>query len=232
IRRGPVGKLWGAIFGVTLLGCGLLFVVAPFFGWWLPEGVSTHSGHVDFLFYVILAITGFFFVLTEAILVYFIIRFAAPETGREPMARPKLEEHTINAIKKVIPNEHRLELAWTIVPAAILLYIAFAQVSTWADMKFVSRMPSPEQRQIGVSARQFEWRMRYPSPKTFDAMKTDKQLAARWFNRPEIDDVHVVNELHVWTNEKGTKNDDYPGFVCWLSTIDVQHNLNLPNFRV
>jgi cytochrome c oxidase subunit 2 len=210
----------------------LLFVVAPFVGWWLPEGVSTHSPHVDFLYYVILAITGFFYVLTEAILVYFIIRFAAPETGREPMARPKLEEHTVALVKKVIPNEHRLELAWTIVPAAILLYIAFAQVSTWAEMKFISRMPSPEQRQIAVSARQFEWRMRYPSPSTFDEMKTDKKIAANWFNRPQIDDVHVVNELHVWTNEKGQKNDDFPAFVCWLSTLDVQHNLNLPHFRV
>src|SRR5262249_22643882 len=152
----------------------------------------------------------------EAILVYFIIRFAAPETGREPMARPKLEEKTVALVKKVIPNEHRLELAWTIVPAAILLYIAFAQVSTWAEMKFISKMPAPKQTQLVVSARQFEWRMRYPSPRTSDAMKSDEDLAKKWFNRPEIDDVHVVNELHVWTNEDGKTNDDFPAFVCWL----------------
>ena len=35
----------------------------------------------------------------------------------------------------------RLEMAWTIVPAALLLYIAIAQVETWADVKYVSRMP-------------------------------------------------------------------------------------------
>ncbi len=227
-----MGKWWGLLFGVTILGCLLLFVVAPFVGWWLPEGVSTFAPHVDSLFYIILAVTGFFFVLTEGLLVYFMIRFGSRADGEPVRARPPLEEKTVAAIKKVIPNEHRLELAWTIVPAAILLYIAFAQVSTWAEMKYQSRMPHPDQKQLAVSARQFEWRMRYPHPDTFAKMKTDKKLSGSWFRNPQIDDVHVVNELHVWTNEKGTKNDDFPAWVVYLSTIDVQHNLNLPNFRV
>ena len=57
-------------------------VVAPFVrGWWLPKDVSTFGGGIDGLFYLILGITGFFFVLTEAILVYALIRYAG-QPGR------------------------------------------------------------------------------------------------------------------------------------------------------
>jgi cytochrome c oxidase subunit 2 len=235
-----VAKWWGALFGVTLLGCFLLFLVAPFVGWWLPEGASTFAPQVDSLYYIILGITGFFFVLTEGLLVYFMIRFGAPELGQPVKARPALEEKTVAAIKKIIPNEHRLELAWTIVPAAILLYIAFAQVSTWADMKYQSQMP-PElhdkhiDQQLVVSARQFEWRMRYPSPETIKKWQESPKLGKNWFRNPELDDVHVVNELHCFTDkekEGSNSHTDFPAFVVYLSTLDVQHNLNLPNFRV
>ena len=62
-------KFWSILFGGTMLGALLLFVVAPFVGWWLPKNVATFGGGIDGLYYLILAITGFFFVLTEAILV-------------------------------------------------------------------------------------------------------------------------------------------------------------------
>ena len=56
-----MGKWWSVLFAVVMLACGGLFFVAPFVGWWLPEGVSTHAWDVDMLFYIILGITGLFF---------------------------------------------------------------------------------------------------------------------------------------------------------------------------
>jgi cytochrome c oxidase subunit 2 len=240
-----VAKLWGLLFGVTILGCLLLFVVAalPGVGWWLPEGVSDFSDDVDRLYYVILAITGFFFILTEAILVFFMIRFGARHGRADQPAppTPAFETGFVNAVKKVIPNEHRLELAWTIVPAAILLYIAFAQVGTWMEMKYQSRMPDLEAEApplpVAVSARQFEWRMRYPSPELWEKIKSapaqeKRKLIENWSRTPQMDDVHVPNELHVWTNEGANGREELPPFVVYLSTIDVQHNSNLPHFRI
>src|SRR5437879_382433 len=72
----PVGRGWSIVFAVVMFACGASFVAAPFMGWWLPEGVSNHSDHVDALFYIILAITGFFFILTEALLVVFMFQYA------------------------------------------------------------------------------------------------------------------------------------------------------------
>lgn len=236
-----MAKWWSLLFGVVIIACTMLFVISPFVGWWLPGGFSTHSGDVDFLFYIILWVTAFFFLLTEGLLVVFMFKFTArgdtsTAEGKHP---PGMEfaDRLSRPFKKYIPNEQRLELIWTAIPAFILLLLAVGQIPSWARIKYISQMPPLEQGktvplQIAVSARQFEWRMRYPSPETWKRWKDDPKLAKQWAINPEIDDVHVANELHVWGPAKDAPLEKYPAFVCHLSTIDVQHNLNIPHFRV
>jgi cytochrome c oxidase subunit 2 len=132
------------------------------------------------------------------------------------------------------------------VPAAILLYIAFAQVGTWAEAKYKSRMPAPGVQhainnpqgsvpvQAALSARQFEWRFRYPSLANWqkwqkgsqeakDAFKGWEKQAFKLREPGQQDDVHVVNELHVI---KGRP------VVVYVSTLDVLHSFNVPVMRV
>jgi cytochrome c oxidase subunit 2 len=237
-----VNKFWSILFGVTMAACGLSFVVAPFVGWWLPDGFSTHANAVDNLFYLILYITGFFFFLTEAILVVFMFIYAA-EGGPKP-ARSSGWPGMLKPLESVLHDSHRIEMAWTLVPAIILLLIAFVQVDTWADVKYQSRMPRmPDDAKkdekgkaivplpVDISARQFEWRVRYPHParikKWHDGLgagspepRKDYESFAR---TPQFDDVHDVNELHVWK--------DHPA-VVFLSTRDVIHSFNIPIMRV
>ncbi len=111
-----MGKGWSIFFGVILLACFLSLVIAPFMGWWLPKNIASFGPDVDFLFYIILYLTGFFFVLTEAILVFVMWKYTYDPNRKATYAH----------------GNHRLEVLWTIVPAAILLYIAFAQVPAWA----------------------------------------------------------------------------------------------------
>jgi cytochrome c oxidase subunit 2 len=223
-----VGKFWSIVFAVVLLACGLSFVAAPFMGWWLPAGRSTHAGSVDLLFYVILWITAFFFFLTEAILVVFIFLYAGGDgtargnraTGWPGPLRPRAG---------VLHDQHRVEMAWTIIPALILLYIAFAQIGTWADVKYQSRQPKG--MQMEVSARQFEWRIRYPHPdrvekwleKANDAVKEVQDDYKSFARHPQADDVWLVNELHVWKDQAA---------VIHLGTRDVLHSFNIPVMRV
>lgn len=210
-----MGKGWAWLFGVVLMATFLIWFAAPFYGWWLPENVSSYGGGADNLFYIILAFTGFFFVLTEVVLVYAMAKFAY---------RPgEKSEYT--------HGNHRLEVLWTAVPAAILLFIAFAQVGVWSDIKYRSRMPSPDLT-ISVTGRQWEWRLRYTAqPGTFsypDAAdgaaraNVDRQARA-WAESPQIDDVHLANEIHCW---KGAN------VKLWLRTVDVIHSFTMPNLRI
>jgi cytochrome c oxidase subunit 2 len=229
-----VGKWWSVLFAVVMILCGGLFVVAPFVGWWLPQGVSTHSASVDYLFYVILAITGFFFVLTEALLCVFMYKYASgQDKTTDAPAAPGFAAQLFKPVTSLLNDQHKVEMAWTLVPAIILLYIAFAQVNTWANVKYQSRMPTLQEKktplQAAVSARQFEWRVRYPSSARFEQWlknKDEVEVArdyASFAKAEQKDDVHLVNQVHVIKENP---------VIVHLSTRDVIHSFNLPHLRV
>jgi cytochrome c oxidase subunit 2 len=208
-----VQKGWSVLFAVILIASFLIWFAAPFYGWWLPDNISSFGPGVDNLFYIILGFVAFFFVLTEVVLVYGMWKF----TGHN--------EKTVYT-----HGNHRLEILWTAVPAAILLFIAFAQIGVWEKIKYQSRMPPPKLT-VSVLARQWEWRLRYPLDNgrfSYDA--DDKKAAAEahrkgraWAENSFIDDVHATNELHAW------KNADVK---VWLRTLDVLHSFTLPNLRL
>jgi len=218
-----VQKGWSILFGVVLLASFLIWFAAPYFGWWLPENVSSSGGGADLLFYLILGFTGFFFILTEVVLVYAMWKFSY---------RPGEKSQYTH-------GDHKLEIVWTAVPAAILLFIAFAQIPAWSEMKIRAwpRITKPETAPpphvvVSVTARQWEWRMRYAAETNrFYYEKTDseeqikeKQREARfWADNPEIDDLHLGNELHVW--EKADVR-------VYLRTLDVLHSFTIPNLRL
>ncbi len=223
-------KLWSILFGVVMLGCAVGFGIAPWMGWWMPTGISSHAHDVDFLFDIILYITAFFFFLTEGILVYFLWQYASAD-GKRPVAPTAELPGFIKPLSGLLTNQHHVELAWTLVPAAILIYIAVAQVDTWANIKYESRKQHTESDsaslQVALSARQFEWRFRYPSKERYENWLKDKAGTKKDFDSfgkvPQADDVHVVNELHIYQDHQ---------VVVLLTTRDVIHSFNLPNFRV
>jgi cytochrome c oxidase subunit 2 len=220
-------KWWSVLFGVMMLAALGLFIVAPFAGWWLPKNIASFGDRVDNLFYLILAITGFFFVLTEALLVYFMYVYAGrPQAPEHPVGHHYAEKKVFwtsmfksiaRPVSALLHDQHRVELAWTLVPGFILLYIAFAQVSAWQDIKDPANMPKKPDHTLAVSARMFEWRVRYPVE-----TPVPKEMAS-WAANPHADDIHVVNEIHVW---KGADVKMY------LQTKDVIHSFYIPNLRL
>ena len=213
-------KWWSLFFAAVLLAELGLFAVAPFVGWWLPPlgNAETFGREIDNLFYLILGFTTFFFVLTEAILVVAMWRYAG-RAGRRAV---------------YVHGNHKLEMAWTVVPAGILLFIAFAQIAAWADIKYAARMRPPH-HVIEVSGRQFEWRLRYPAPDVRDQMtiegdseagpKERKDRAEAWGNDTlgYSTDFHVVNEVHTWTGANTR---------LYLKSRDVLHSFFLPHMRL
>jgi cytochrome c oxidase subunit 2 len=216
-----VDKWWSVLFGVVLGAAFALYAVAPFTGWWLPKNIASYGGEVDYLFYIILFLTGFFYVLTEVILVWAMYRYSGKPGHKASYSH----------------GNQKLELLWTLVPAVILVYIAVAQISAWERIKYQARAPQPDQI-VQVYARQWEWRMRYPTqfaesndglvPGNVNEKKDEAKLkamefqCAAWAEQPQADDLHLVNELHTW---KGAK------LKLYLKTHDVIHSFYLPNVR-
>jgi cytochrome c oxidase subunit II len=197
-------RLWSIFFLlVPVLGVAV-FVWAmadawPFRGHWLPENVNDHGGVIDNLFLFILVLTGIIFVGTGVVLFWLLWKYAA-SSNREPA----IYSH----------GSHTLEVVWSILPAATLLFIAIYQMNAWADAKlrrpmvFEGGQQVPKPALFEVTGRQLEWRIRYAGE---DGI----------IGTP--DDVFTVNELHLPVNED---------VVVAIKTEDVLHSFFLPNLRI
>jgi cytochrome c oxidase subunit 2 len=177
------------------------FALAPVYQHWLPVDVSEHGHTIDHLFYFILWLTGVVFVATEGTLFWFLWRFDSREK------RKVVYSH----------GSHSLEIIWTIIPAATLLFIAIYQMNAWAESKIRNPAAGPDgilgtaddmPPTLEVTARQFEWRLRYPGK---NGVLGDQ------------DDVHVVNDLRLPVQEE---------ILVDLKSADVLHSFFLPNLRV
>lgn len=207
---------WGILFAAVLAAAFILTAIAPVFGWWLPTGVSSYSHDIDLLYYGILIVTGIFFVLTEAVLVYNMIRFAGGPTKKAEFSH----------------GNHRLEMIWTVVPGIILILLAVLQINVWADIKYPTHMKTMVESDpdkvlmTEVTTRQWEYRVRYPSPERIENWSKDKAAAKSDYERrlpDRRDDVFDVGNVHTWKGEKT---------VVFLRTRDVGHAFFVPVLRV
>ena len=196
-----MGKFWAFVFLlIPVLGVAT-FAFAPYYRYWLPVDVSQHGHTIDHLFYFILWLTGAVFVVTEVALFWFMLRYDAKNGGKVSYTH----------------GSHSLEIIWTIIPAATLLFIAIYQMNAWADSKIRNPAAGPDgilgtaddmPSTLEVTARQFEWRLRYPGK---NGLLGDQ------------DDIHVVNDLYLPVNEE---------ILIDLKSADVLHSFFLPNLRV
>lgn len=186
-----VKRLWALFFAlVPILGVAT-FVWAPYSNHWMPHDISEHGHQIDHLWMFILILTGVVFILTEVTLAWFMWRYE----------RTSRQESTV----AYTHGSHNLEIIWTTVPAATLLFIALYQMNAWAEVKIDQPNIPPTVR---VTARQFEWRLQYPG--------ADGQLGTS-------DDIYHVNDLHLPLDEK---------ILLELESADVLHDFFVPSLRV
>ena len=149
-------------------GCVWLLTQAPAWAFgatgvrvWLPEAVTTTAPAIDRLFYLILAITGVVFLLVQATLLTFIVRYR-----RRPGRRADY-----------IHGNQVVEIIWTVIPALILSYLAFHSQRVWSQVRGTPPLANLE---IEITAEQFAWNIRYPGAdgvfNTADDITTINQL--------------------------------------------------------
>lgn len=192
---------WLLFFAFWPIVAIVLTLQSPGWQWSFPgdgRAGSPLGAQIDHLFYMILVIVGVVFVGTQLGLMY--VLWTASRKGED---RRAWYSH----------GNHRLEVIWTVIPAVVLLFIAFYQMNVWAQFRMESAFPEAAKTNViaEVTARQFEWRMRYPVP---------GQPLGR---QTQLGEMHTVNELHVPAGTPVT---------VLLRTQDVQHSLFLPQIRI
>jgi len=191
---------------VAIVACA----ISPAMNWAFPdnEPAATELGRrIDDLFYLILIIVTIAFIGTMAAL-----SWALWQASKEDKPKAWFTH-----------GSHNLEMVWTIVPSGILLFIALYQVDVWAMYRMRSSVDEDAYLNnvvAEVTARQFEWRIRYPAPGT---RFKDAADIHDWLSQPRAGDLYTVNHLHVPVNKQ---------IVIWLKSGDVQHAFFVPKLRV
>jgi cytochrome c oxidase subunit 2 len=197
--------------------------VAPDNDWWFPsEAMSPLGQRIDDLFHLILIVTTIVFIGTQIALGY-VLWTGARRTDPGNTTRSWFTH-----------GSHNLEVIWSVVPAGILLYIALYQMDVWKEFRVRNSFPNQEMAEVledlgiehdehgptralaEVTARQFEWRIRYAG---FDEEGNLLPLQPD----PQPTDLYTVNDLHLPVGVPVMIN---------LRSGDVQHSFFLPELRV
>jgi cytochrome c oxidase subunit II len=191
-----------------LLAAAVLVVAAPALagngGFAPPEPRSPNADRINDTYWVILAFTGFIFVLVEGALVLFVIRYR--RRGRPvEVEGPQIRGH------------HRLEIAWTVLPVLIL-----AAIGSFIFYKLpgIANVPSAtaaggERLEITVDGRQFYFNYRYPNGViAVDRLRVPVNRVVRLeLTAPTHEVIH-----NWWVPALGGKRDVIPGTrnVTWF----------------
>ena len=135
-----------AILFVVFLVCTFALMtwysIKEFSNYQLPIA-SEHGVITDRLFWITMAVTGFIFILTHILLFWF----------------PYKYQYKTDRKAAYYPDNNKLEVIWTLVPAVVLALLVISGWRAWTDITD----PAPEgAHQVELLGYQFAWEIRYP----------------------------------------------------------------------
>ena len=204
-------KINAGMFMVLLIGgFGWMFwySIVYFDDYNLPLA-SEHGVVTDHLFWVTMVITGLVFVITHILLFAFPAKYYYKE-GRTAM---------------FYPENYKLELLWTIVPAIVLSVLVFTGLQAWNDI--TSKAPE-EAEQIEIFGQQFAWVSRYTGADdklgnfNYRKISIDNKVGVDFTDEKALDDF-IPREIHL---PKG-----HP-VLFKIRARDVLHSVYAPHFRL
>lgn len=138
-------KVNALLFVVFLIGAGGLmfwYSIKEFDNYNLPLG-SEHGAVTDQLFWITMAVTGIVFIITHILLFIFPYKYQYNEKRKATF----------------YPDNNKLEVIWTVVPAVVLAILVIGGWKAWSDIT----APAPENAHVvEIMGYQFAWEVRYP----------------------------------------------------------------------
>ncbi len=197
----------------------LLFLIGSFglFFWYsfahfddynLPLA-SIHGAKTDALFWITTVITGVVFFITNVLLFGFSWRY----------------QHREDRKARFYPDNSKLELIWTIVPAIALTVLIIQGYRVWSEI--TDKAPS-DAEVVEVMGYQFAWKARYPGKDNalgkydYRLIDVDNQFGVDFRDRSSYDDF-IPREIHI---PKGKP------VLFKIRARDVLHSFYAPHFRM
>lgn len=216
VEEGQIGMsnrinaaLFLIFFVLGLIGSVWSFLYAQ--QYFLPEASSPHGRRTDFLFWLSMGIITFAFVVTNALL--FIFAF--------------LYQHKEGRKAAYYPENHKLELIWTVIPAIVMAILVFTGWRAWRDI--MSEAPADAQV-FEIVGKQFNWIVRYPGVDNnklgaynYKLIDNNNETGIDYTDEASFDDFVSTSELHIPVNKP---------VLLKIRARDVLHSVFIPHMRV
>jgi cytochrome c oxidase subunit II len=211
-RLSPGNGIHAALFVVFMLvSLGVFFWYSyTFFDDYTLPIASEHGIKTDSLFWITMAVTVVAFSIISIVMFVFLYKYQYDKDRKASF----------------FPDNHYLELTWTIIPAAVLALLIFTGLNAWNQ---ITAPASKEAEVIELVAQQFAWTARYPGVKDNELGKYNFRL------------IDAVNEFGLDLSDKNSF-DDFKSLELHLPkgkevllkirAKDVLHSVFLPHFRV
>ena len=170
---------------------------------------SEHGVITDRLFWITMGITGIVFIITQILLFYF----------------PYKYQHDSKRRALYFPENNKLEMIWTIVPAFVLTALVVYGLVVWNKVM----SPAPENAEVvEILGYQFAWKVRYPGK--------DESLGAYDFRK-----IDATNDFGLDFSDRATYDDFTPRELHLpkgqpvefrIRARDVLHSVFAPHFRL
>lgn len=201
----------GLLLGFLVLGMlAIVWSVAYFSDRFLPEAASAHGKEIDSMFSITLILTGIVFVITQVALFWFPFKY----------------RHKRDRQVYYYPENNKLEVTWTIIPAIVMTFLVVEGLTAWYNI--TGEAPA-ERVEIEATGKQFAWMVRYPGmdrelgeqgPRTM--VNANNEVGINW-DDPASKDDFMANDVVLPVNIP---------VVVRINALDVLHSFYLPHFRV
>lgn len=212
VKANTVNAQLMALFGLVLGGFVAYEMIyhAPLT---LPGASTKHGREIDTLYYTTLIITGVVFVVMQIL----IFTFAYKNRYKEGKAA------------LYYPDNHKLELLWTVIPAIGLAFMIIPGLKFWYDINHPD-YSKEKPITVDVVGEQFQWRLRFPG--------NDGKLGKHAFKL-----ISDTNPVGVDSTDLASKDDFVPAqkeihipvnkpVLLQIRSKDVLHGVFIPHFRV
>jgi cytochrome c oxidase subunit 2 len=216
VEEGQIGmsnKINGAMFMVFLV-LGIIGAVWSYLHsaqYFLPEASTAHGRRTDFLFWLTMGIITAAFVVTNTLLFTFAWKYQYKKGHRAAY----------------YPENHKLELIWTVIPAVVMAVLVFSGWRAWRDI--MSEAPDDAQV-VEIVGKQFNWIIRYPGVDdnklgsyNYKLINSNNETGIDYTDEASFDDFTSSSELHIPVNKP---------VLLKIRARDVLHSVFIPHLRV
>jgi cytochrome c oxidase subunit 2 len=209
IRHNNANGIGFLIFMVAGLGL-LVYMTVRYSSYMLPVAASEHGPAIDKLLDINFLIIGIVFFITQIALFYFANKYR--------------HNHQRRAL--FYPDNHKLELIWTIIPAIVLTALIITGLKEWNSILMTDKKDSMN---VQVYGYQFAWITRYSGAdntlgkSNYRLISDENPLGLDMSDKAVKDDIYTTgNEMHIPLGQ---------GILFQFNSRDVIHSAYFPHFR-